>query len=179
MEHFDSISYSKMMDKSLQLEVVRRLSQYGMTMAAAESCTGGLIASRITDIPGASAVFHCGMVTYSNDMKIKMLGVKPKTLHDFTAVSAQTAAEMAHGIRQFSGADIAVAVTGNAGPLPSEGKPVGEVYVSLCCDWHEVTLRLEYGQTAEGASREQIRFYASDQALQMVLDAIRLREESI
>ena len=120
MEHFDSISYSKMLDKSLQSEVVHRLSQYGLTLATAESCTGGLIASRITDISGSSAVFHCGMVTYSNDMKIKMLGVNPKTLHDFSAVSAETAAEMARGVRRFSGADIAVAVTGNAGPLPSE-----------------------------------------------------------
>lgn len=178
MEHFDSISYSKMLDKSLQSEVVHRLSQYGLTLATAESCTGGLIASRITDISGSSAVFHCGMVTYSNDMKIKMLGVNPKTLHDFSAVSAETAAEMARGVRRFSGADIAVAVTGNAGPLPSEGKPVGEVYISLCCDWHEITLRLEYGELSEGNVREQIRFLASDKALQMVLEAINLREES-
>ena len=178
MENFDWISYDKMMDKSLQTQVVHALSEAGLTLATAESCTGGLIAARITDVSGSSAVFHCGMVTYSNDMKIKMLGVRPETLRDFSAVSAETAKEMADGVRQFSGADIAVAVTGNAGPEPSEGKPVGEVYISLCCGWHQVTLRKELGRRmpAKEDLRQQIRFLVSDAALQLVLDAIRMRE---
>lgn len=181
MENFDWISYDKMMDKSLQTQVVHALSEAGLTLATAESCTGGLIAARITDVSGSSAVFHCGMVTYSNDMKIKMLGVRPETLRDFSAVSAETAKEMADGVRQFSGADIAVAVTGNAGPEPSEGKPVGEVYISLCCGWHQVTLRKELGGRNAGQKevlRQQIRFLVSDAALQLVLDAIRMRGEN-
>ena len=92
-------------------------------------------------------------------------------------MSAETAKEMADGVRRFSGADIAVAVTGNAGPEPSEGKPVGEVYVSLCCGWHQVTLRKEF-HGIRGDVRQQIRFLVSDTALQLVLDAIAMREGS-
>ena len=103
----------------LAAETVQRLQQAGLQLAAAESCTGGLIAARITSVSGASGVFHCGMVTYSNDMKEKMLGVSHETLQRCSAVSAETAAEMAAGARRFSGADIAVSVTGNAGPEPS------------------------------------------------------------
>ena len=90
-----AVSYYDMFDKDKQTEVVRGLSRLHLTVAAAESCTGGLIAARLTDVPGASAVFHCGVVSYSNEIKTAVLGVKPETLRDFSAVSAETPAEMA------------------------------------------------------------------------------------
>ena len=83
-----AVSYYDMFDKDKQTEVVRGLSRLHLTVAAAESCTGGLIAARLTDVPGASAVFHCGVVSYSNEIKASVLGVNPETLRDFSAVSA-------------------------------------------------------------------------------------------
>ena len=170
-----SVSYYDMYNKERQTAVVQALQRAGLTVAAAESCTGGLIAARLTDVPGASAVFHCGIVSYSNEVKMALLGVRPETIRDFSAVSAETAAEMAAGVRRLSGADIAVAVTGNAGPEPSEGKPVGEVYISLLSGWHQETVRLSL--RPEGPDiREQVRFLASEKALEMVLQAVKMRE---
>lgn len=100
-------------------------------LATAESCTGGWIAQSITDLPGSSAWFDRGFVTYSNQAKIEMLGVKPEMLAQFGAVSAETAAAMASGALARSDADFAVAVTGIAGPDGgSEEKPVGTVYIA-------------------------------------------------
>ena len=161
-----AVSYYDMFDKDKQTEVVRGLSRLHLTVAAAESCTGGLIAARLTDVPGASAVFHCGVVSYSNEIKASVLGVNPETLRDFSAVS---------GVRRIAGADIAVAVTGNAGPEPSEGKPVGEVFISVLCGWHQETVRLNL--KPEGANtREQIRYMASEKAFDMILQALKMRE---
>lgn len=102
------------------------------TMAVAESCTGGTLAQRITANPGASEYFREGIVTYSNEAKIKYLGVKPETLDQFGAVSAQVVTEMAEGMRRVSGADIVAAVSGIAGPDGgSDEKPVGLVYVAV------------------------------------------------
>ncbi len=172
------VSYYDMYNKEKQTEVVAALSRQHLTIAAAESCTGGLISARLTDVPGASAVFHCGIVSYSNEMKIAILGVKPETIQNFSAVSAETATEMAAGVRRISGADIAVAVTGNAGPEPSEGKPVGEVFISVISGWHQETVRLNDRPTGgnSGKIREQIRFLASEKAFDMVLETLRMRE---
>ena len=162
----------------LAAETVQRLQQAGLQLAAAESCTGGLIAARITSVSGASGVFHCGMVTYSNDMKEKMLGVSHETLQRFSAVSAETAAEMAAGARRFSGADIAVSVTGNAGPEPSEGKPVGEVYIAADSAWYQETAKLDCPPLS-GVVRQQIRMLAAEKALRMALAAIEKWEEKV
>ena len=112
--------------------VVQSLLKQNKTLATAESCTGGLIAKRITDVPGASAVFECGIVSYSNRIKSKVLGVREETLKAYGAVSEQTAREMAEGALRISGADLAVSVTGIAGP-DAEGtdKRVGLVYIAL------------------------------------------------
>lgn len=108
------------------------LKEKKWTIAIAESCTGGTIAQRITANPGASHYFKEGIVTYSNDAKMKYLGVKAETLEDFGAVSEQVATEMAEGMRIHSGADISVAVTGIAGPDGgSDDKPVGMVYAAV------------------------------------------------
>lgn len=112
--------------------VVQSLLKQNKTLATAESCTGGLIAKRITDVPGASAVFECGIVSYSNRIKSKVLGVREETLQAYGAVSEQTAREMAEGALRVSGADLAVSVTGIAGPDADEtDKPVGLVYIAL------------------------------------------------
>ena len=108
------------------------LSERGYTIATAESCTGGLIGHRLTNVPGSSTYFLGGVISYSNDMKMKTLGVQVNTLQEFGAVSKQTAAEMAHGARDFFGSDLAIAVTGIAGPGGGTAeKPVGLVYITL------------------------------------------------
>ena len=112
--------------------VGRLLRQTGMTLALAESCTGGLIAHRITNVPGSSDYFAGGIVSYSNDIKERVLGVRQTTLHRYGAVSEQTALEMARGGRRVCRADVALAVTGVAGPGGgTPDKPVGLVYVAL------------------------------------------------
>lgn len=101
------------------------------TLAVAESCTGGLIASRLTDIPGSSAYFWGGVVSYSNEAKERLLGVSSETLQKHGAVSSECALEMAAGICRLSGADYGIAVTGIAGPDGgSDDKPVGTVHVA-------------------------------------------------
>ena len=112
--------------------VGRLLRQAGMTLALAESCTGGLVAHRITNVPGSSDYFVGGIVSYSNDVKERVLGVQQTTLHRHGAVSEQTALEMARGGRRVCRADVALAVTGVAGPGGgTPDKPVGLVYVAL------------------------------------------------
>jgi len=117
---------------SLEATVVRLLTERHMTLATAESCTGGLISNRITDVPGASAVFTHGFITYANAAKISLLGVSPASLEAHGAVSETVACEMAAGALQASGAEIAVAVTGIAGPDGgTPEKPVGTAWIGL------------------------------------------------
>ena len=119
-------------DEDLWNVVVDKLRDKGLTLSAAESCTGGLFAKTITDIPGASDVFDCSIVTYSNRAKVQELGVSEETLEKYGAVSEQTAREMVIGIAEASGSDICVSVTGIAGPGGgSEEKPVGTIYAGL------------------------------------------------
>jgi PncC family amidohydrolase len=117
---------------SLAVELGRLLSARGLTLALAESCTGGLIGGLITDVAGSSDYFLGSAVTYANSAKQNLLGVRPETLRAHGAVSTETAAEMAQGARRIFGADIAASVTGIAGPggaMP--GKPVGLVHIHL------------------------------------------------
>lgn len=119
---------------SLGEVVVRKLAAAGLTVATAESCTGGLISDRITDVPGASVVFTHGFVTYSNAAKSQLLGVSTCDLEFHGAVSEEVARQMAEGALRVSGADIAVAVTGIAGPDGgSIEKPVGTAWIGLAC----------------------------------------------
>lgn len=112
--------------------VVGMLKEHHLKAATAESCTGGLIAKRITDVPGASEVFECGIISYANGIKHKVLGVSEDDLNKYGAVSETVAKQMAQGALKVSGADIAVSVTGIAGPdSDSTGKPVGLVYIGL------------------------------------------------
>lgn len=125
----------------LARKIHERLIERGLTLALAESCTGGLIADLITDLSGSSAYFLGSAVTYANSAKEGLIGVLPETLAVHGAVSAETAAEMAQGARRVFGADIGAAVTGIAGPTgATPGKPVGLVYIHLSAgdtEWGE------------------------------------------
>jgi len=115
--------------ESLELVVARMLQERKLTLGAAESCTGGLLAHRLTNIPGSSAYFLCGVVTYSNESKERILGIDPGIIAAHGAVSAETAAAMAEGIRRISGSDVGISTTGIAGPGgAAPDKPVGLMY---------------------------------------------------
>ena len=119
-------------NETLEEVVGRLLLVKHQTLALAESCTGGYISHRITRVPGSSAYYSGGAVTYSNDAKIRYLGVKPQTLQEHGAVSRETALEMSAGIRERLAASIGVSVTGIAGPSGGTAqKPVGTVWISI------------------------------------------------
>ena len=120
------------MTEPLENKIVRLLTERKQILAAAESCTGGYISHRITNVPGASAVFSTGLVTYSNDAKQKFLGVRAETLAQHGAVSEAVARQMAEGARRAVGTDFAIAVTGIAGPGGgTPEKPVGTVFIGV------------------------------------------------
>ena len=152
---------------TLEQAVVNRLRECGMTLAVAESCTGGLIAKRITDLAGCSDVFLGGCVTYSNEAKECLLGVRHETLAQYGAVSEQTAAEMARGARERLGADVAVSATGIAGPGGGRGeKPVGTVFVGISTAKGEQVRKLSLSAMR---SRDYIRIVTANNAYDMIL----------
>lgn len=147
-----------------EFELVATLRAAGATVSTAESCTGGLVAARITSVSGASEAFKYGAVTYCNEAKNKILGVEKETLETLGAVSAKTAAEMAAGVRKIMNAEIGVSVTGLAGPNGGEGKPVGLVFVAVNSDkYSEVT------ENHFSGDRISVRNQAADKALELAL----------
>lgn len=159
--------------ENMEQAVVQQLKAKGMKIATAESCTGGLVSKRITEIPGASDVFECGVCSYANRIKHELLGVSEQTLERYGAVSPQTAQQMAEGIRRLSGAEIGISVTGIAGPGGgTEEKPVGLIYIGVSSEKYSKVERYLSGSKRPG-SREHIRFIASQQALRLALEAIR------
>lgn len=151
---------------SLQHKAVELLLEKGLKVAIAESCTAGYTAKRLTDIPGASCVFDCGVITYSNAMKTKLLGVREDTLKTYGAVSEQTAADMARGVRTLAGADIGIGITGIAGPQSDgSGKPAGLSYIALA---DKDTVEIERVQTGRADDREYNRFITSSRALNLL-----------
>jgi nicotinamide-nucleotide amidase len=131
--------------RNLEEVVVKLLTEREQTLAVAESCTGGYLAHRITNVPGASAVFLAGYVTYSNEAKIGMLGIDPKIIDEHGAVSAQVAQAMAEGAREKANATFALATTGIAGPGGgTEGKPVGTVFIALAAKDCETKVEKRY-----------------------------------
>lgn len=163
---------------SLEEKAVELLKAHGKRLALAESCTGGYIAKRITDIPGSSAVFEYGIVSYSNEVKINLLGVKPETIDEFTEVSSQTAAEMAEGVRKLSGADFALSVTGISGPGGgSEDKPVGLAYIGFAHEGGTTVKELRTGKSED--SRDYNRYVAASTALHMLVDYLNGRDGEI
>ena len=156
---------------TLEEKVVKVLNEKGLVLATAESCTGGLIAKRITDVSGSSAVFNCGIVSYSNEIKEKVLGVSHKTLETYGAVSEQTVREMVKGALKISGADIAVSVSGIAGPnSDNTEKPVGLIFLAVS-NGKSITVK-QLNNTFIDNIRENNRQSASDEALKMILDLV-------
>ena len=155
---------------TLQEDVVAKLRELGLKVATAESCTGGLISERITRVSGSSEVFDCGVCSYANAIKSKVLGVSEETLAILGAVSAETAIQMAEGVKKLSGADIAVSTTGIAGPTGGTAeKPVGLVFVGVCTKDKAYAVKLMLGGVNTVNSRAYIRKLASDAALFTVL----------
>jgi nicotinamide-nucleotide amidase len=148
-------------------ELVLGLTRMGWMVATAESCTGGMVAAAITSVPGSSQVFDRGFVTYSNDAKRDMLGVSEHLLNSHGAVSAEVAVAMAKGALKNSKANIAVSITGVAGPGGgSDAKPVGLVHFACASSMHSVHLEKRFGDLG----REGIRKAACDLALQLLLE---------
>lgn len=151
-------------DESLEYIVYRLLKEKNMTLSIAESCTGGMISGRLTNVSGVSSVFMNSIVTYSNEAKIKFVNVKEDTLIKYGAVSAETAQEMAKGIMIVSGTDIGLSVTGIAGPEGgTTDKPVGLFYIGIAIGDVVETHRFYYP-----GSREKIRNNATTRALDIL-----------
>jgi nicotinamide-nucleotide amidase len=153
---------------SVENAVLAELRRDGETLSVAESCTGGLVSKRITDISGASDVFLGGAVTYANEAKIKMLGVSEETLRKHGAVSEETAIEMSKGIRRVTGSDFGISTTGIAGPTGgSDEKPVGTVYISVDSKYGSAVKKLTLSPMRD---REYIRMVSATLALYLVLE---------
>ncbi|MCR5120640.1 MAG: CinA family protein [Lachnospiraceae bacterium] len=154
-------------------ELVEVLKAKGLKMSTAESCTGGMIAAAITDVSGSSEVFERGYVTYCNEAKHDMLGVRNKTLREHGAVSKESVREMAAGAAKAAGADVAVSVSGIAGPGGgSEEKPVGLVYMGVY-----VKGKLKSKKYNFEGDREAVRNSATTAALKLVIKQIRKCDE--
>lgn len=156
---------------NIEIEIGRLLVIKGLTISIAESCTGGLVCSKITDVPGSSVYFVGGVIAYSNKVKMQMLGVTQEILNTHGAVSAQTAIEMAKGVRKMYGTDIGLSVTGIAGPGGgSLQKPVGLVYLSLEPNTGE-TICKKCKFTGE---RKDIRLQSTQIILEMLLEYLQI-----
>lgn len=154
-------------------DLIARATALGATIATAESCTGGMVAVALSDIPGSSAVLDRGHVTYSNAAKQQMLGVLPATLDAHGAVSEQVAREMADGALMRSATTLAVSITGIAGPGGSEFKPEGRVCFGLARKGAKTkTETVEFG----ALGRDRVRLASKDHALSLLLDAISQME---
>lgn len=156
-------------DVTLAEAVVQAYSKAKSTVAFAESCTGGLVSGALTAVPGASEVIGYGAVTYSNDAKIKLLGVSPRTLDIHGAVSAETAKDMARGVRALSGSSVGVSLTGYAGPGGGdERNPVGSVFVGISSERGERAVLLHLS-----GDRARVRTLAVTNALSETLTELR------
>ena len=152
---------------NVETALVRLLTERGLTLATAESCTGGMISQRVTAVSGASAVYLGGFVTYQNAVKISQLGVDPATIAAHTEVSAETAAEMAAGARERLGTDIGLSTTGYAGPTGgTEENPVGTVFIGIATENGVTTHKLYFPRK----SRDYVREAA---ASRVMMEAIR------
>lgn len=159
----------KTYDKTLPKTVVELLAQKHMTISAAESCTGGLFAKLITDIPGSSAVLNESYVTYANEAKMRILGVREGTLTHYGAVSSQTVFEMAEGLYKVSKADVSVVFSGIAGPDGgTEEKPVGTVFSAICYKGKTTTYKLFFDGT-----RDDVRTSACFEMLEKIKELLK------
>lgn len=155
--------------ESLAAELVRKFAERKLTLATAESCTGGLVAAALTNVPGSSDMFYGGYVTYANSAKSRMIGVEARMIRDHGAVSAQVARAMANGARNTARTDYAIAVTGIAGPSGgSERKPVGLVYFACATSDDTLVTEKRFGDVG----RDSIRKLSVEAALQLLLSML-------
>lgn len=168
----DPEDISTYIDKTAS-DVVKYLVEHGIKIAVAESCTGGILAGAITSIPGASEIFECGIVSYSERIKSQLLGLPMELIDDCGVVSETVALAMAQGVRLVSHADIGVGITGIAGPTGgSKEQPVGTVYVSVIYKEQSFTQNLRLYELGE-LSRRQIRLMTCAYALEAICDAVK------
>ncbi len=160
-----------MPDERLEGVVGELLRAQGLTLSVAESCTGGLLGHRLTNIPRSSDYFSGGVVAYSYETKERILNVRHNTLYDYGAVSERTALEMAQGARRLFGTDVAVSITGIAGPgggMP--GKPIGLTYIALSARDKEVCRRFIWDSDREGNKNR-----SAEAALEILVEYLRER----
>ncbi len=156
-------------DTTMEESVVELLKKKNLTLGTAESCTGGLLASTLVNVPGASKVFKGGIIAYDNSVKVGLLGVSEKTLKFFGAVSSECVQEMSEGLRKLLGVNLVISISGIAGPEGgSEEKPVGLVYIDVYDGKNHVTKRCEFGYDR---SRNTVRM----KSVMTALDALRRR----
>lgn len=153
---------------SVAAQILELAKQKGVMIATAESCTGGLVAAALTDIPGSSAVFERGFLTYTNTAKVEMLGVLSPTLDAHGAVSEEVAAEMAQGALAHAPVQLSVSITGIAGPGGSEFKPEGRVCFGVADAGGTVVQTVEFG----ALGRDIVRIRARDRALDLLLERL-------
>jgi nicotinamide-nucleotide amidase len=154
--------------------IIDLLAEKNQTIVTAESCTGGMVAAALTDIPGASAALYGGYVTYANAAKSRMIHVQARLIRDYGAVSNQVARAMADGARNTARADYAVSVTGIAGPDGgSEKKPVGLVYIAVSSELATVVIEHRFGDLG----RDAIRKASVQAALELVLQVLTSNQE--
>lgn len=164
-----------------EIAVGKILRKNNLTLAIAESCTGGLISNRITDVSGSSDYFKAGIVAYSNKIKQNLLGVPDKSIKKYGAVSKEVALEMAKGVRRIAKTDIGIGITGIAGPVPlaslgyrvnptggTKTKPVGLVYIALVTGKKQIVKEFRFK-----GSRKEIKFKASQAALNLCAHSSR------
>lgn len=156
-------------------KVVSLLQKAGKTVALAESCTGGKLAATLTDVPGSSAVFECGIVCYSSRIKEELLGISPELIASYGVVSKEVAVAMAERVRQLGSSDYGIGITGVAGPGPDGAHPEGDIYLALT-DGKEVTVK--HLMTGTENKREENRCTAVDAALQLLLTEVEEWEKN-
>lgn len=158
---------------TLEKRVVELLAEHKMTVTTAESCTGGLIAATLVNVPGASDVLNEGYITYSNEAKIRLVNVSPETLERYGAVSSQTAKEMANGAAKAAKAEAALSATGIAGPGGgTEEKPVGLVYIGCSVNGKTTAKRCVFD-----GNRMENRQHTVETALEMLVEALENLEK--
>lgn len=151
-------------------QIILKLIEKNITISTAESCTGGSLGKIITSVPGASSIYGYGFITYANEAKERLLGVFPETLEKYGAVSHQTACEMAQGAKKVSGSDIAVSVTGIAGPGGgTQEKPVGLVYIAIAYN-----NGVEFKKLNLKGTRDEIREQTCDEVFNLIKENLNL-----
>mgnify|MGYP003301398250 CR=1 FL=1 len=160
---------------TLEEKIIEELKRKNLTITTTESCTGGLLAGRLLNVPGASAVFSEGYITYSNEAKERLVGVSRETLQKYGAVSKQTAMEMAQGVAKVAKADVGLSTTGFAGPdgEPPE-KPAGLIYVACCIDDYVTYVGCRFT-----GNREENRDRAVRAALQLLWRRLQEMDEFV